>query len=240
MPVDPSEPTNDVEPPRKVFSIGRLFVVLFGACVVGYLGWQFFLAIFGAEAVTARTGRLLAETTFKKFEIRDATLPEAIEVYRRALGGAGISEKRIRVRVTDPDQTGRKVSFTLTNLPAIIAGRYVAHSFDLGLSIAGKELRIEPKRTELIRRSLPFGLNRLPKNLVTLNPDGSYDLRELLKTSGVKFADGAWANFYPGSSKLEVFLPEEEILLIETLSPVYLVKRMSWRDRAMSWIRSWF
>lgn len=254
MPEDAKTPTSDVEPTRKAFSFARLVAI----CAVAVWCWLLYVAIFSVGAVTARTERVLAKTRFGHFEIRDATLPEAVEIYRQALKEAGISEKRVRVCVLNADQaafssaptdgkrTEKRASVDLSNMPAIVGAEYVAHLFDLRLSVVGKEVRIHPTETRLVRRSIRINPGFDPDRFRQVggggpnpkNADGSYDMRELFMEWGIPFPEGAWAKMEPGSGEFEVFVTQEAVDLIDCTGLV--VNQVTWTERITMWIRSWF
>jgi hypothetical protein len=219
---------------------------LLAVAIAGFVGWRFYIALFGIEATTQRTKELLFRTTFSRFEFRNATFHEAVEAYRRALNEGGIPPDSVRVRVMTvdtqepslqgPDQS-EKQSLTLSNLPAYEAGLYVAGMFDLKLSVVGREARIHRREdTPLIRRTIRINRNFSPEalGLAQLNSDGVYDMRPFLKTHGVSVSDGGWATNHPGSSKLEVFLTQDEIDLVETMGGC-VTAPLTWQDRLRAW-----
>ena len=224
----------------------RIATLLFAVAIVGYIGWQFYLALYGNEATTHRTKQLLQSTTFPRFEFRDANVQEATEAYSQALVQAGISRNKVRVRVVTSEEQKlesrnadepAKESLTLRNIRANEAGMYLAGIFGLKLSVVGKEVRIHRREdTPLIRRTFKINTSFSPESRgILISPDGTYDFRPMFEMQGVTFPNGSWARYRPGSGKIEVLLPEEGIELMEIMTNVGCAEPLSWQDRVKSW-----
>lgn len=229
---------------RQLFRIVSLLIAL---AFVGHIGWQFYLAHYGPEAITQRTRELLSKTILNQFEFRDATLAEALEVYRKSLREAGIPSDKVEVRVIESKDQQRSAerlresrqTLVLSNVPALEAGRYVGEVFDLKLFVEGKEVRLLPWEDSsiLVLRTINIDRNFSPlaRGPAPKNADGTYDVRPILETMGVTFLPGAWAKYQHGSGKLDVFLTQENIDLIEASTGGCMGNPPSWRDRLTDW-----
>jgi hypothetical protein len=236
---------------RQLF---RIVPILIALALVGYIGWLFYLTRYGPEALEQQTIELLHNTTLDRLEFHEATLGEAVEAYRQSLSEVGIGADKIQVRVMpgaghdwNPQNPGHptKQSFKLSavvqkeghGLSAMEAGLYVSAIFNLDVSIVGKEVRLHrPGDTPLIHRTVKVDFNFSPEARgLPLLADGTYDFRPFLEPHGVAFPSGAWAKYRRGSGKLEVFLRQKDINLVEILGGS--AGELTWRDRVKSWFR---
>lgn len=239
MPGDVRQPTVDAPLSRRWLRALRVTFVLMGICFGGFMVWAGYNAFFGIEAATERTQRLLNSGTLPRFELRDATLPEAVDTFRRALRNSGINERKVRVFVADSigrtSQEGieRKASIVLDNISPMEAGKYAANLFDLGISVRGKEVRFHAKGDKpLIHWKFPTNFSPEARG-IPLNPAGTYDLQEFFQMNGVSFPQGAWARMKKGSSEVEVFLDQDGIDLIAAISGCYGAPQ-TWKQRILN------
>ena len=221
--------------------VSRLFAVAFA----GYIGWLFFSAYHSPEAVAQRTEALLSDTKFDRFEFREVTLMEAVEVYRRALQAAGIRPHQVQVRIMPGVKQNRRAegeahpprhSLKLSDIPAIDAGQSIASLFDLKFSVVEREARIHTEEeSPLIHRTIKIDPQFSPQSLPLVS-ESTYDLRSLLEPHGVKFPNGAWATYRQGSGNLEVFLREKDINLVGALFFGWSVRSLTWQERLKGWL----